>query len=480
MNNQDAGKSNRNHYIKLFLIFFLLFALLTKPTVSSWNDQSRMAQIQSIVEHQTLIIDQSMFSSTGDKYFFNNHFYSDKPPLLAIYASPIYFILKSVGLSFEQNTRWVCYLIVLFSMGSLSALSLTIFRKILKDFSPASDQWADVVTIVAGSATMILPYSLVFNNHIASGALLILGLYYILYSRKTDKPRYAMYSGLFVSLAGSIDINCFLFIPFALILLSRTSIRSGLIFTLSCISIVSLYLFLNLQTSGSLMPPAVNEPLWNYPGAAFSKENLSGLAKHKNVGAVLFYAFHMLVGNRGLILHSPILLFSALGIFTAYRKNIKLQYKSIYIYLLLAVVLYIGIYLIWTTNYSGWAFGVRWFVSIILILCLPIVCLEHEIRTSKIMRSSFVAIACLSILISVIGSYAPFSMLNGTELQEQLSPTNTILANINSISDGFSTAISQSSIAAFVKIGRLLFTTVLIYGLFYESIKRLGPVSSGK
>ena len=477
---QNVQRSDRNHYIKIFFVFFLLFALLTKTVVSGWSDQSRMAQIQSLVEHQTLIIDQSTFSSTGDKYFFNNHFYSDKPPLLAIYASPIYFVLKSVGLSFERNVSLAYYLIVLFSMGSLSALSLTVFRKILKDFSPASDQWADLVTIVAGSATMILPYSLLFNNHIASGALLILGLYYLLYSRKTDKPRYALYSGLFVSLAGSIDINCFLFIPFALILSSKTSIRSGLIFALSCTLIVSLYLLLNLQTSGNWMPPAVNEPLWNYPGSAFSKENLSGLAKHKDIGSVFFYSFHMLIGNRGLISHSPILLFSALGIFTAYRKNIKLQYQSIYVYMLLAVGLYIGIYLIWTTNYSGWAFGARWFVSVILILCLPIACLEHEVRTSKVMRWSFVAIGCLSILIAIIGSYSPFIALKTTEFQEQLSPTNTILASINLMSDDFYTAMSQFSIAAVVKFGKLLFTTVLIYGLFYKSIQRLGPVNSSQ
>ena len=75
-----------NKSLTIFFLFFLLFALLTAVRSSSWNDSSRLAQIQSLVDHGSLIIDDSVFSYTGDKYFFNQHFYSDKPPILAIYA----------------------------------------------------------------------------------------------------------------------------------------------------------------------------------------------------------------------------------------------------------------------------------------------------------------------------------------------------------------------------------------------------------
>ena len=409
---------NRGEYLKIFIIFFILFAILTKTNVIGWNDASRMAQIQSLVEYGSFIIDKSTFAWTGDKYFFNNHFYSDKPPILALYASPFYFALKQLGLSFEKNAERTYYLLTLLSIGFLSALGLMVFSKILREFLNISKEWANVITLVTGAGTLVLPYSLVFNNHVPSGVLMLLGYYYLLNIRRDRKLINAAYSGFFFSLAGSIDISCFLFIPCILIPFFKKSVKTGLIFGISCIPVIALYLFLNLYTSGSLLPPAMNAPLWNYPGSAFGQENMDGLVGHKNVLDVLFYAFHMLLGNRGLISHTPILLFSMLGIFITYKKNWGFKYKTEYGCILLASLLYIAIYILRSTNYSGWAFGIRWFAPLMLILCLPIAFLENEIRSSRALRFLFIGIACLSIFISIVGSYCPWTPLVGSELQE--------------------------------------------------------------
>ena len=56
----------------------------------TWNDESRMATIQSLVESKTLVIDHSDFAATGDKVFVAGHFYSDKPPLPAILGAITY------------------------------------------------------------------------------------------------------------------------------------------------------------------------------------------------------------------------------------------------------------------------------------------------------------------------------------------------------------------------------------------------------
>lgn len=470
--------TNLNKYFRTFIIFFFLFAVLTKTNVSSWNDSSRMAQIQSIVEQGSLIIDKSYFS-TKDKYFFNNHFYSDKPPILALYASPFYYLLKNLGLSFEVNSRIAIYLVTLLSIGSLSALGLTIFRKIVVVFFNATDEWADIVAFVAGTGTLILPYSLCFNNHLPSGVFLLIGFYYLLNIKKNNKLINAVYSGFFLSLAGSVDINFFLFIPFVLTSFFKKSIKSGLIFGISCIPMIILYLFLNLSTSGSLMPPAMNAPLWDYPGSAFNKDNLSGLAKHDSIINILIYAFHMLIGNRGLISHSPILLFSIVGLLIFYSRYNQFKYKTEYSYMLLAAFLYIFIYILNTTNYSGWSFGVRWFVSLMLILCLPIACLESKIRSSKVTKSLFTYLAYLSIFISLIGAYYPFSPLNGkTDAEESLSPTNTIVSNIKSIVDNNS--INTSSLKEFIvsifPSLRFVIGAFIIYFLFNKLIQNLKSV----
>ena len=102
---------NNFKYLRVFIIFFFIFALSTKLGVSSWNDASRMDTIQSIVEEHSFIIDNSFFE-TGDKFLYNGHFYSDKPPLLALAVSPIYFFLNIFGITFASHTKLAYYLLL--------------------------------------------------------------------------------------------------------------------------------------------------------------------------------------------------------------------------------------------------------------------------------------------------------------------------------------------------------------------------------
>jgi hypothetical protein len=476
MKNSNMITIKRGEYLNLFIIFFILFAIWTKTGLTSWNDQSRMAQIQSIVEYGTLIIDKSSFSETGDKYFFNNHFYSDKPPLLALCTSPLYYALRLLGFSFDKNFGLSYYLFTLFSIGILSALGLVVFRKIIKDFFYVSNEWADITTFITGVGTLIFPYSLIFNNHVPSGVLILLGFYFFLDFRKNSMLKNAVFSGIFFSLAGSIDINCFLFIPFIVVPFLKKSLKAGLIFVMSCVPAIALYLFLNLSTSGSLLPPAMNASLWNYPGSFFSQESLSGLARHNNVLDVVFYSFHMLLGNRGLISHTPILLFSVLGIFIIYKKNCGFPYTSEYSSILLASLLFIAFSLFRTTNYSGFAFGIRWFASLMLSLCLPIAYLESNVRSSRTIRVLFLVTACLSIFISLVGAYAPISPLVVTDMQER-SPSNTIFINVKFIIHDFSAAVFRSSIKEILKMSRLALSSFLMYFLLYRFMKNLKSIS---
>ena len=88
----------------LFVAFLLLWALLTKVHTHSWQEESRMATVQTLVEQGTFIIDHTEFNRTGDKVFINEHFYSDKTPLLSVAAAGAYSILHNVfGLTLDPT-----------------------------------------------------------------------------------------------------------------------------------------------------------------------------------------------------------------------------------------------------------------------------------------------------------------------------------------------------------------------------------------
>src|SRR5262249_22311897 len=77
-----------------------------RDRVGGWNDSSRLALVESLVDHHTLAIDQSIFAQpqpqgqpldphllprgTSDKLFINGHYYSDKSPVPGLLLAGLY------------------------------------------------------------------------------------------------------------------------------------------------------------------------------------------------------------------------------------------------------------------------------------------------------------------------------------------------------------------------------------------------------
>ena len=122
----------------IILIGSVLIAVLgARPYASSWNDGSRLATVEALVDQHTWAIDNSIFvkvpeqhdldpygqdvPSTGgtmDKMFINGHFYSDKPPVAALYLAGVYWVAqKLTGLTAAQHPHIFVYLITLMSSG---------------------------------------------------------------------------------------------------------------------------------------------------------------------------------------------------------------------------------------------------------------------------------------------------------------------------------------------------------------------------
>ena len=84
-----CAKINWLKWFNRLLIFFFLFLLLflTNFHALSWNDSSRFATIQNLVENKSFIINNAYYErGTHDKVFINGFYYSDKPPLFSVEA----------------------------------------------------------------------------------------------------------------------------------------------------------------------------------------------------------------------------------------------------------------------------------------------------------------------------------------------------------------------------------------------------------
>ena len=112
------------HYASIiFAAMLVIWFVQTKEQRDSWNDASRLATIESLVERGTWQIDQSPFLRlTGDKIFLQGHFYSDKPPLLQVFSAVPYSVMYHIlGLRLKPDAclpgeicvyKWLTFLTV--------------------------------------------------------------------------------------------------------------------------------------------------------------------------------------------------------------------------------------------------------------------------------------------------------------------------------------------------------------------------------
>src|SRR3954449_8391358 len=115
-------------------IAILIAGISASPYAGSWNDGSRFAAIESLVDYHTWAIDDSIFvsgtarsdsanpyppndptlqkSGTQDKMWIRGHFYSDKSPVPNLALAIIYRGIQLISnLVARDHARWFCYLI---------------------------------------------------------------------------------------------------------------------------------------------------------------------------------------------------------------------------------------------------------------------------------------------------------------------------------------------------------------------------------
>ncbi len=131
-----------------------------------WNVNSQFALTCAMVEHQTLSIDayhEHPQMETGDKAFFEGHFYSDKSPVTAFLGVPAfaayrYLCLSSgVELDYARARYWTTWWTIGFSAGLLTLLLALLLRR--------GDVPESIAALLAGlwvMATPLFGYAVLF------------------------------------------------------------------------------------------------------------------------------------------------------------------------------------------------------------------------------------------------------------------------------------------------------------------------------
>ncbi len=204
--------------------------IVTKSGAASWNDQARIATVESITERGTMAIDYSKWGwFTGDKVLLREHFYSTKPPMLSTVGAASYMVLRAgvkavTGheITYIRNEDIIYPWVTLTTVVLAFALLLVYFYRALHlvDLSKGT-RWLLFWALAIGS--LYPAYSSVLNNHTVAGAGIFIAFYYVVKYRLGGQVRWweALFAGIAVGFAGVNDFTGALpFVAFLFILLA--------------------------------------------------------------------------------------------------------------------------------------------------------------------------------------------------------------------------------------------------------------------
>jgi len=359
----------------------------------SWNDGSRLATIESLVDDHTWVIDRSIFVDvptadgssdrspypredanlrlgTSDKVYINGHFYSDKPPVPALLLAGWYQILQwTTGLRARDDPGEFCYWMTVGSSGvAFVAAVWSIFalcRRLRLDLpSPL------LLTASFALSTVALSYSRQVNQHIlllGVAAALLLGLQPLAEEIRASRvPGLRLLAiGTLAGLGYTIDLGAgpvLLACTLGIVLYRCTKLSAAAYFLLAVIPWVALHHALIYSIGGAWQPLNTAPESLAWAGSPFDRSNMTGLWHHQSPLHFIVYAAALLIGKRGFLGHNlPLLL--AVATIPAWRRQVEELPEVVFagLFCLTTWLLYAAL----SKNYSGAALSIRWFVPML-------------------------------------------------------------------------------------------------------------------
>ncbi|HVX14522.1 MAG TPA: hypothetical protein VHC22_25265 [Pirellulales bacterium] len=407
----DGRRRRRWCEIGLIVAASLIAAAGARDYAGGWNDGSRLATVESLVDRHTLAIDDSIFvrspatadapnpyapgnellrtKGTQDKLFIGGRYYSDKSPLPAFWLAAWYELFQSTtGLTAHGHPRLFCYLMTLASAGIAYVVTVwSIWRLALRQELPLA-----ICLLLAGSsalATVALPYTRHVNNHIM--LLAVVSLLMLVLDRMVPQTARvkepcdsedgeslpissshgrllgaAMAGGL-AAIGYTLDLGLgpvLLVCTTLLVVFRRRSILAIGCFALAAVPWLAAHHGLNYATGGTFGPANAVPEYVSWPGSPFSSQNMTGGWAHRNIGHFFLYTAALLFGKHGFLNYNLPLFLVALARLTHLVRRRPNRLPE----LIFAAAFAGGAWLLYaamSNNYSGPCCSIRWFVPFV-------------------------------------------------------------------------------------------------------------------
>ena len=372
-----------------------------------WNQDSRFDLTRAIVENHSLYID-GYDENTGDKAFWEGHFYSDKAPGLALSAVPVLeagrVALHAVQKDSSGPRTIVAerYLVTVVCVALPSALAAAALFLVAVKLG-ASVNGAGFAAVTFGLATPFWCYATLFWGHALSAACLFFAFASVVPLREFVSPQRDLLLGIFVGLmAGWATVTEFPAAPPAAVVAALAlayawpgggwrlfRVATGItIGVLPCLVVLMIY---NALAFGS--PFKLGYAISAHQGWPLMQQGFMGVTYPK-ANALR----EILVGRyRGLLPLAPIVGAAPFGLWLLWKQRNARGSALVVTAIAIYYILLNASYAVW---YGGYSYGPRHLSPALPFLCLPVALLWT--RSSLVFRSLLAVLAFCGVLVSLV------------------------------------------------------------------------------
>jgi hypothetical protein len=394
----------------------LLAIVSARPYAGGWNDGSRLATVESLVDRHTLAIDESVYVApaaaarepyapgnsllaeygTLDKLYVAGRFYSDKSPVPAVLMAGVYQCWRSIGgPSAADRPDWFARMLTWLFAGAPFVLAVAAIGRTMRHFD-VPEPWDLLLTGSVAFGSLALPYAAQVNNHILLFAVAA-GVCETIARPGPIAFGRAAWLGALAGFGYTIDLGAGppLAVAVTGIIIWRVRESGGsmqsefvvfrsakersfaerkttigdspwsrvAIFALFALPFVAAHHAITYAMAGTIGPANASAEFFRWPGSPFTESNMTGGWNHSSPMKAGLYALDLLFGKKGFLLFSPPML---LAVFASVWlvKRPRVERSTIVALAAWAIGTWL-LYAATSRNLSGQCLSVRWFVPLL-------------------------------------------------------------------------------------------------------------------
>jgi len=400
----------------------------------SANDRSRWCTVWSLAERGTWQIDEIITRpgwDTIDKVYVNGHFYSSKPPFIAVLVAPLYRGIQRVtGYSFDTHLHDAAHTVLLLFNLIPWILALLVLACLVEEHAE-SDFARLFVVLVAALGTFLTPFLITLNNHNPAAVCLVFSLAALvgLQNGKTSPWRFAV-AGFFAAACACCELPAALWGLVAFAVAWRAGGKATFSwFVPAALIPLATFLITNWQATGSVIPiyasfgASENNP-YHYIVDGIPSYWLNPSPIDRGESSVAIYLWHCTFGHHGIFSLTPVFLLSIAAWLT--RSSWRGGTWRLILGSGLGLTLWVLAFYVSRTqslNYGGVTSGLRWAFWLIPLWVLALTPILDRWQASR-PRLAFAAVLLgLSVFSITIPRDNPWQLPWLTSVWQKWLPT---------------------------------------------------------